>query len=457
MGAFKAYDIRGVYGVDFDAATVYRIGRALPVLLDASCVLVGRDARASSPEIFESLARGINDSGSDVDDIGFCTTPMTYYFAGLHGYAAAVMITASHNTPEYNGLKISRKGALPVGSESGLRELERMTRGSVPAVAYKRGVVRECDVHAVYLGYLKARLPDLTGLRACVDCGSGMAALFARDLFGNGRADVDFLFDTIDGSFATHSPNPLLPETSAPLREAVRSGGHHMGVIFDGDADRVMFIDERGRFVRPDLITALLAEYLLKQEPGAPVLCDIRTSRGVTEAITRLGGVPHLWKVGHAFAKIRMGEINAIVGGELAGHYYFRDFFNCDSALLAAEIVMGVVAETVRAGGTFSALLADVDVYSNTGECNYVVPRKEAAIQALADWVAAGDPPMRSYDFDGLRHEWPDWWFNVRPSNTEPYLRLIAEADTDARLADRKAALDAILADYSKEGGHGVK
>ena len=455
MSAFKAYDIRGVYGKDFNADTVYRIGRALPVLLNASCVLVGRDARTSSPEIFDALVRGITDSGADVDDIGLCTTPTVYYFTGLHVYAAAVMITASHNAPSHNGLKISRKGALPVGADSGLKDLERMIGEPERAVAETKGVVRALDVHGVYLAFLKSKLPDLSGLSACVDCGSGMAALFARDVFGSEA--VDFIYETVDGTFAEHSPNPLLEETPAELRAIVKEKGLHMGVIFDGDADRVMFVDERGTFVRPDLIIALLADYYLKQEPGSAVLCDIRTSRGVTEAIVRLGGVPHLWKVGHAFAKVKLREIGAVVGGELAGHYYFRDFFNCDAAILCAEIVMGVVAQAVRAGGSFSELLADVDIYSNTGECNYTISDKTEAIQALAEWAESGEAPTQKYDFDGLRYEWPDWWFNVRPSNTEPYLRLIVEADTPELLAEKKAAIDAILAKYRESKPHGAR
>ncbi len=444
MGAFKAYDIRGVYGTDFNAETVYRIGREIPVLLGASCVLVGRDARVSSPEIFAELVRGINDSGADVDSLGLCTTPMTYYFTGLRGYEAAVMITASHNGPEYNGLKISRKGALPVGCDSGLKDLERMIATPVRPVAQKRGVLREVDEHGTYVEFLKRNLPDISGLKTYIDCSSGMASLLVHDLFDG--FDVDFIYDEIDGTFSKHSPNPLLEETSKELRGRVVETSADMGVIFDGDADRVMFIDEKGRFIRPDLITALLAEYYLAREPGSSVLCDIRTSRGVTEDIIRRGGVPHLWKVGHAFAKVKLREINAIVGGELAGHYYFRDFFCCDAAMLCAEIVMGVVAKAVRNGKTFSDLLAGVDVYSNTGECNFTIEKKAEAIQALATWAESGDRPIRKYDFDGLRYEWTDWWFNVRPSNTEPYLRVIAEARDATLLKEKKAEIDSILA-----------
>ncbi|MGI5868161.1 MAG: phosphomannomutase/phosphoglucomutase [Kiritimatiellia bacterium] len=443
MSAFKAYDIRGIWKKDFDAKTVYRIGRELPGLLGADKVLVGRDARTSSPEIFEALSRGIVDAGADVHDLGLCTTPTTYYFTGLLDYPAAVMITASHNGPEYNGLKISKRGALPVGADSGLKELERLIQGPERAPAKKRGTISLFERHGDYLDFLKSRLPDLAGLKAVVDCSCGMASVFAPDLFKG--ADVEMMYRTLDGTFANHSPNPLLPESSKAMRRRVVESGANLGVIFDGDADRVIFSDEQGRFVRPDLITALLANHYLEQEPGASVLCDIRTSRGVTEEIARLGGVPHLWKVGHAFAKIKLREINAIVGGELAGHYYFREFFSCDAAILCAEIVMGVVARAARQGRTFSDLLAGIDIYANTGECNYAIARKAEAMQALADWAESIGTPSRKYDFDGLRFEWPDWWFNVRPSNTEPYLRLIAEADSPERLARKKAQIDAIL------------
>ena len=453
MSAFKAYDIRGIWGKDFDAETVHRIGRELPGLLGADRVLVGRDARTSSPALFEALARGIVDAGADVHDLGLCTTPMTYYFTGLLDYPAAVMITASHNGPEYNGLKISRKGALPVGADSGLKDLERLIQGAGRAPLEARGAITPLDRLGEYLDYLKARLPDLSGLKACVDCSCGMASLLAPDLFKG--SDVAFMYDTLDGTFAKHSPNPLLPETSEEMRRRVVQSGAHMGVIFDGDADRVMFSDERGRFVRPDLITALLAAHYLEQEPGASVLCDVRTSRGVTEEIIRLGGAPHLWKVGHAFAKAKLREIGAIVGGELAGHYYFREFFCCDAAILCAEIVMGVVARAVRQGRTFSDLLAGIDVYANTGECNYVIERKAEAMQALGAWAESAGKPTRKYDFDGLRFEWPDWWFNVRPSNTEPYLRLIAEARDPALLARKKAEMDAILATFEEGVNHG--
>lgn len=448
-GAFKAYDIRGIWGQDLDETMVYRIGRALPQLLDARRILVGHDARESSDVIVAALTRGICDAGADVDDLGLCTTPMTYYFTGHDDYAAAVMVTASHNPPEYNGLKISRRGALPVGADTGLQTLEAQIREPLEPAVQTRGTVEAKAGLEPYTAFLRGRLPDLSGLKACIDCSCGMASLVAPTLFR--QPGMTFMYEQIDGRFEQHSPNPLLPETSAELRRQVVETAAHMGVIFDGDADRVMFSDEKGRFVRPDLITALLAQYYLEQEPGAAVLCDIRTSRGVTEAIARAGGRPHLWKVGHAFAKVKLRELNAIVGGELAGHYYFREFYCCDSALLCAAIVMGVVASAVRKGRTFSSLLADLDVYPNTGECNYEIAEKSAAMVALSTWAQTRGKPTKVADFDGLRIEWEDAWFNVRPSNTEPYLRLIAEACDEQTLETMKAQMDAVLAKFQKE------
>lgn len=446
MGAFKAYDIRGVYGRDFDADTVYRIGRVLPSLLSADRVLIGRDARVSSPEIRDALCRGLTEAGAAVDDIGLCTTPMTYYFTGSRDYPAAVMITASHNPGDCNGLKISRRGALPVGFDTGLGKLEKLIAQPLPDPAPVSGAVVKTDVSGDYFAFLKSKLPDISGLRIAFDCSNGMSSLFARRLYGDAH---EYLYEEIDGSFPNHSPNPLESSATAPLRALVGKGGFDLGVIFDGDADRVMFIDELGRFIRPDLITAVLAGYYLRREPGAPVLCDIRTSRGVTEKIARLGGAPYLWKVGHAFAKVKLRELGAVVGGELAGHYYFRDFFCCDSGLLCAGIVLGEAADAKRRGISFSRLAAEAAGYANSGECNHVITNKDAAIDALCKWARRIVPACdHVLDFDGYRFEWPDWWFNVRKSNTEPYLRIICEAADQSLLDEKLAELNGILARF---------
>ncbi len=441
---FKAYELRGVYGRDFDEDTVYRIGRVLPGLLHAKAVLVGRDPRVSSPELHAALCRGITESGADVADLGICTTPTTYYFTGEDGFDSAVMITASHNPPEYNGLKFSRTGALPVGCDSGLKDIERAIAAPLPPPAAERGAIRPFDWKPRYLAYFRERLPDLSGLRFAVDTSNGSAGLLARDLYGDAALYIN---ERLDGTFPNHSPNPLLPEATEQLRHVVEWEKLDFGVIYDGDADRCMFVDNRARFVRPDLVVALLARAYLRDEPGANILCDIRTSRSVTEDIRRHGGVPHLWKVGHAFAKVRLRELRGPVGGELAGHYYFRDFHGCDSAVLASCFVIGAVREAKAAGKTFADVIDELDAYANTGETNFTVEDKAGALAAVAEW-ARSLAPETTLDFDGIRFEWPDWWFNLRASNTEPYLRLIAEARTRELLDAKVAALRERLAPF---------
>lgn len=459
MNAFKAYDIRGVYGRDFDSSDVRKIGFFLPRLLKADAVLVGRDDRASTPEVFEALCDGITAAGADVVSIGQCTTPTVYYATAAKGFDAAVMITASHNPPEYNGLKVCKTGALPVDYSTGLSDLEQMIQGDIVPTD-KRGTVSELNVLNDYLDFLRQYLPDLSRLKIGADCSNGMAALFIKELLG---IKPKYIFDDLDGTFPNHPPNPLIEKNCADLKQLVRDKNLDIGLIFDGDADRVMFVDEQGRYVQPDLITGVLAEYFLVAgaeasvaqdrngvaSGGKPrVLHDIRTSKSVTERIKELGGEPHMWKVGHSFAKMKMRELGCIVGGELAGHYYFRDFFYCDSGVLTALIVLSVAAKLKEEGKPFSACIDRLMRYANSGEINLHVERKEEAIAALVKEMTDSEAPQAVYDFDGVRVEFADWWFNVRPSNTEPYLRLLIEATTAELLAKKRATIDEALAPF---------
>ncbi len=443
MSVFKAYDIRGPWGGELNADLVYRIGRHLPALLDARRVLVGRDARLSSPEARDALVRGLTEAGCAIDDLGLATTPMVYHFTARDGYDASVQITASHNPAAHNGLKVSRRGAVPVGYATGLGELERrIAGGALPPPVLPPGVCRVIDRTADFLAFLRRWLPDLSGLRFAVDCSDGMAGLLARGLFG---PEAVYLNDTPDGRFPHHAPNPLEVENCAALMAAVRKQRLDAGVIFDGDADRVMFVDETGAFIQPDWLIPLIARRFLRAEPGARVIHDIRTSRGVIEALRADGADPVIGRVGHAFAKVLMRESGAVCGGELAGHYYFRDFHCCDSGELAALIVLGELAAARRRGETFGSLMAPFRRYATTGELNFRVARKEAAMRALRAAAEARETPLRIYDFDGLRLEFADWWFNVRPSNTEPYLRLVIEAADAATLAARRRGAEAAL------------
>lgn len=442
MKAFKAYDIRGVYNRDFNKDDVYRIGYFLPRLLDADKVLVGRDVRASSEEVFEALCRGINDAGADVNDMGLATTPMVYFGTAHFGFDASVQITASHNPKEYNGLKVSRTGALPVGYYSGLSDLEKMVEHDTVEAVGKKGQIVSIDVKTAYLDFMKKYVPaGLADLDLSVDCSNGMAGMLIRDLLGN---TPHYLYEELDGNFPNHAPNPLEEENVRDLKEVVRAHHSDLGVIFDGDADRVMFVDEKGEFIPPDLIIGVLGRYFLREEKGN-VLQDIRTSRSVSEYVEKLGGTPHTWKVGHAFAKLKMRELKAIFGGELAGHYYFRDFYNCDSGILAALLVLGVAVEWKKQGRNFSELIDEIKTYANSGEINFHIESKEEAMEALKKYFTTREEPERILDFDGYRIEYPDWWFNVRPSNTEPYLRLVVEARSQQELEKRLGELKSVL------------
>jgi len=441
MNAFRAYDIRGVYERDFNADDVRKIGFFLPQLLSASTVLVGRDDRASSPEVFEALCDGITAAGSNVLSIGQSTTPTVYFATASLGVDAAVQITASHNPPEYNGLKICKAGALPVDYSTGLADLEEMCATQKMIPAENHGVVRETDVRGDYLDFLRQYLPDLSSLKIGVDCSNGMAALLIKELLGSRPL---YIYDEVDGTYPNHPPNPLEEENCADIKQLVTENHLDIGLIFDGDGDRLMFIDEQGRFVQPDLITAVLAEHYLANGPER-ILHDIRTSKSVTERIIELGGEPHMWKVGHSFAKMKMRELGCIVGGELAGHYYFRDFFNCDSGILTGLIVLSIAAKLKANGSPFSSCIDNLMRYANSGELNFHIEEKEKAVAELVKHVTEKENPTAVYDFDGVRMEFANWWFSVRSSNTESYLRLLIEADNETLLAEKLAMANSLL------------
>ena len=449
MSAFHAYDIRGVYGVDFTGEDVYKIGYFLPKLLGVKKVLVGRDARVSSPEVHQSLLCGICEAGADVYDIGLSTTPQVYFATAKHGFEASVQITASHNPRAYNGLKISRAQAMPVGYDSGLNLLEAWIGAGNPAAerpvvaSTQRGQVIPFSVRDDYLAFLRGYLGDYSNLKIGMDLSNGMAALFMRDLLGDAPL---YIFDELDGSFPNHEPNPLIPDNIKALQALVVGEHCDIGVIFDGDADRVMFVDELGQFISPDLMIAVLGHYFLEEKGlRGPVVQDIRTSKAVGEYLTPMGAEMHTWRVGRAFAAPKLREVNAVFGGELAGHYYFRDFFYSDSGIMAALIILDVVAKMKAKGTSVSQLMAQIARYQNSGEINYKIENKEEAMNVVRDYFTAKEKVVASYDFDGYRLEFADWWFNIRPSNTEPYLRFIAEASSAKLLQEKLAIVDKLI------------
>ena len=431
MGAFHAYDIRGVYNVDFDRNTAYKVGYFIPELLKADKVLVGRDARVSSDEIHEYLVKGITDAGADVYDLGLSTTPMVYYGTASMGFKASVQITASHNPAEYNGMKVSRENALPVGYAEGLGLIEKWSS------------VRSLDIRKDYLSFLLKYREDWGSLKIAVDVSNGMASLFVRDIFG---ADVSCIYEDMDGRFPNHEPNPLVQKNVADLKALVSRTGADVGVIYDGDADRVMFVDENSRFISPDLMIAVLGHYFLeKRAEHGIVLQDIRSSKAVGEYLSPMGGKMHIWKVGRAFAAHKLRELDGVYGGELAGHYYFRDFFYSDSGILASILILNVIADMKAKGISLSQLISRIERYQNSGEINFRVEDKQGAMDAVRDYFMSSEKAVEYMDFDGYRVEFPEWWFNVRPSNTEPYLRFLCEAKTAGLLEEKVAAVRKIL------------
>ena len=448
MGAFHAYDIRGVYNVDFDKEVAYKVGYFLPELLSADKVLVGRDARVSSPEIHEYLLKGITDAGADVYDVGLATTPMVYFGTANYGFKASVQITASHNPAKYNGLKVSRENALPVGFDTGLGQIQEWIqsgRECVPAAV--KGQVFQKDIKADYLAFLLKYKGDWSSLKIAMDVSNGMASLFVRDIFGDQPA---YIYEEMDGSFPNHEPNPLVQENVADLKKLVAETKADIGVIFDGDADRVMFVDENSRFISPDLMIAVLGHYFLEErgEKGY-IHQDIRSSKAVGEYLAPMGGIMNTWRVGRAYAALKLREIDGVYGGELAGHYYFRDFFYSDSGLLAAILILNVVAKMKAQGISFSQLIGRIEKYQNSGEINFRLERKKEAMDAVRDYFMAQEQSTAYMDFDGYRVEFPQWWFNIRPSNTEPYLRFLCEATTKELLDEKVAKVREIIEQYS--------
>ena len=446
MGAFHAYDIRGVWGKDWNLDIAYKVGYFIPILLKTNKVLLGRDCRVSSDEIHDAVIRGINDAGADVYDIGLSSTPMVYFGTANYGFDASVQITASHNPAEYNGMKVSTTDAQAVGYDAGLGQIKAwIEEGKPTPVAAVRGGVFQKEIMADYLAFMRKFVKDYSKLTIAMDLSNGMANLFAKEIFGTG-SNIHYLFDTLDGRFPNHEPNPLIEKNCFPLEDKVREVKADAGVIYDGDADRVVFVDEKGTFISPDLMIALMGRYFIGERGlKGIVLQDIRSSKAVGEYLAPMGCTMETWKVGRAFAAKKLREIDGVWGGELAGHYYFRDFFYSDSGLLASIILLNIVADLKAEGKTLSQAIAEIVRYKNSGEINFRLEDKKGAMDAIKEHFMSAEKATAFMDFDGYRVEFPDWWFNIRPSNTEPYLRFICEATSEALLQEKIAQTEKIL------------
>jgi len=439
---FKAYDIRGLVPDDFDEDAAERIGAAFVRLTGAKSLVTVHDMRASSEPLADAFGHGAAAQGADVVSGGLGSTDMLYYASGSLGMVGA-MITASHNPAKYNGIKLCRQGARPVGADTGLTELREMSASGVPAHDGPPGTVAARDLLPGYAGHLR-KLVDLSGIRplkVAVDAGNGMAGYTVPEVFTGLPLQTVPLYFELDGSFPHHEANPIDPANLRDLQDAVTSSGADIGLAFDGDADRCFVVDERGEIVSPSVLTALIAVRELAREPGATVIHNLITSRAVPEIIAEHGGNPVRTRVGHSFIKAEMAATGAIFGGEHSGHFYFRDFWFADSGMLAA---MHVLAALGSQPGPLSALLADYARYTASGEINSEVGDTAAAAATVREAFAAR-PGISIDELDGLTVSGPGWWFNLRPSNTEPLLRLNVEApDTEQLAAVRDEVLSMV-------------
>jgi phosphomannomutase len=429
---FKAYDVRGTVPDQLDEILARRTGSAFVDVIGATSVVVGHDMRPSSPGLASAFAAGAAEAGADVVVIGLASTDQLYFASGQLGMPGA-MFTASHNPAQYNGIKMCRAGAQPIGAETGLLEIRDAVSEPPPAPAAVQGTITEQDVLEAYVAHLLSLAP-VSGrrLKVVVDAGNGMAGLTAPAVFeqlGDGIELVSLYFE-LDGTFPHHEANPIEPANLVDLQQRVVMESADLGLAFDGDADRCFVVDESGRAVSPSTLTALIAARELAKEPGASVIHNLITSRYVPELVRDLGGTPVRTRVGHSFIKATMAETDAIFGGEHSGHFYFRDFWRADSGMLAALHTLAALAATDQPAST---LFADYERYVLSGEVNSEVADAGAALAAVETSYGVTEGAEVDH-LDGLTVATADWWFNVRPSNTEPLLRLNVEGIDEATM-----------------------
>ncbi|MCM2465021.1 phosphomannomutase/phosphoglucomutase [Methanoculleus oceani] len=447
VGIFKAYDIRGRYPDELDEGTAERIGNAFVRLLAAEQVVVGRDMRLSSASLARAFIEGAVEAGAEVADIGMASTPLLNYAIIAGGFDGGAMVTASHLPGEMNGFKLARENAIPLSGDRDLPLLE--TRVEEQPAARAGGSCRRVEMLDAYIGKVTGFVRAPKPLTIVVDAGNGMIGPEVPRLFSRVPAwRLVPLYLEPDGRFPHHHANPLDPETTRELQDRVVAEGADMGVAFDGDGDRCGFVDERGERVREDLVTALIAEFLLEENPGATILYDLRSSRAVREAIERAGGRGVRSRVGHAFIKALMREEDALFAGELSGHYYYREMGFADNGLLTMVQIANLIAAS---GRPLSELVKPLDRYPSTGEINLRVSEPAAVLAVLA---------ARYHDaeldrLDGLTAAYPDWWFNIRRSHTEPVVRLNVEAETRSLLDEKKREVLSVIRDADEAAREG--
>ena len=439
MSIFKAYDIRGTYPDQIDERTAYRIGAAMVEFLGSKRLVVGRDMRTMAPSVQDAVIDGMLEQGCDVIDIGLCSTPMGYFAMGRLPCDGGLVVTASHNPKQYIGFKMCRKEARPLSGDTGIKDIERLATGPVLPKAARAGKREFVDVKQDFVAHIADFAKGIAPMRIVIDYANGMGAAEGPEIFARiPGLEVISLYQELDGTFPNHEANPLKESNLDDLRAAVKRHEATLGLAFDGDADRCAFVDEDGRTVLADLVTVILARGMLQRHPGKGIIYDLRSSKVVAEEIVKLGGRPVRERVGHSFMKETMRVKDCIGGGELSGHFYFAENYYTDCGVLAGILVLNQLSQERT---TLKRAADALRKYHGTGEINFKVADKDALMRQVAAVYAAGTIDH----LDGVTATFPDWWVNVRPSNTEPYLRMCLEADTPELMAQKRAELFAIL------------
>ncbi len=435
---FKAYDIRGVYPQQIDEDTVYRIGRAFVSFLKPKQVVIGRDMRLSSDALFKALSKGITDSGADVIEIGLSSTPMMYFTVGNYGYDAGLMITASHNPKDYNGIKMVMHDAIPIGADNGINEIKKMVIENNFIEPNKKGTIIKKDIWVDYKNHILNYAKNLRKLKVVMDTGNAIMGFVIPKIFDELPIEIIPLYFDLDGNFPNHEANPLKFETLEDLQKTVKEKKADLGVAFDGDGDRIFFTDENGNILTGDIVTALIGRDIQKDYPHSTILYDLRSSWVVKEEIEKAGGKALMTRVGHAFIKRQMREENAVFAGELSGHFYYKDNFYTESSLITALRIFSMLKNNA-----LSDLVRPLHRYFKSPEINFRVENQKEIFQRIEKHFEG----YKINHLDGLKIENKDYWINIRASNTEPLIRLNAEARTKEKLNEVISIVKALISD----------
>ena len=438
MGIFREYDVRGLYPSEVSEQIAYNIGRALVVYLGAKEIVVARDCRLGSPSMAKAVIEGICDQGASVIDVGLASTPLFYFCIGFLKPEGGIMVTASHCPKEFNGFKICKQGPVSLSLGLGFPEIQKMVDGGIFPQPISKGTIKEIDMLNKYADHVLTFAKDIKPLKVVIDAGNGMGGLVCPEVLSKLPViSVPIWFD-LDGSFPNRNPNPMILENLKTVCDRVKKEKADLGVIFDGDADRIIFIDERGEFIPGDFTTALIAEYLSSQKKHLTVLYDLRSSRILKEHLQSLGISSFRTMVGHSHVKSAMRKYDADFAGELSGHFYFKENYFSDSSMIAFAMILSILSRT---GKSLSSLIKPFRKYYSTFEVNFSVMSIEGVLKEIKKVFKDG----KQDELDGITVEYPDWWFNVRPSKNDPVLRMVLEAYSGELLKEKRAQVERVI------------